>query len=283
MYSVFQMTADSLAKSKNGVNTSYMLSKHVVSPDYLRHFTSGNNIANMLLQSKGYKTGVSNLANRWFFQRDNNAWDFWVNDKISSNLLLHAIFARGKLNTMLVGDSIDLNLEFAKFIAGSGDRNKIFAWTTAGPNHSSGILNSKGDELRKWLPKYNEAVREMQIEIEESVKNNPSAIIIFMSDHGVFINDVQRIPKNYDFNKTEYIKFRDIFGAFMAIRFPDRERAAKYDKDFNVTQDLFPIIFAYLFDSEIPLNYKIKNTELQLGPHKFDKGVFYKDFYELWQ
>jgi hypothetical protein len=66
----------------------------------------------------------------------------------------------------------------------------------------------------------------------------------------------------------------------MAVRWPNREKAEKYDNDFNITQDLFPIIFAYLFDSEIPLKYKIKNTELRLGPHKFDKGTFYKDFYK---
>jgi len=186
---------------------------------------------------------------------------------------------RGKLNTMLVGDSIDLNLELAKFAAEKKGEDKIFAWATAGPGHSSGILNSGEAELRKWLPAYNQAIREMEIEVDSIVKNNPNAIIVFMSDHGPYIMDVQRIPKNYDLNRVDYMKFRDIFGAFMAIRFPDREKAAKYDGDFNVTQDLFPIIFAYLFDSEIPLKYKVKNTEVQLGPHKFDKGVFYKDFF----
>jgi hypothetical protein len=65
----------------------------------------------------------------------------------------------------------------------------------------------------------------------------------------------------------------------MAVRWPNREKAEKYDSDFNVSPDLFPILFAYLFDSEIPLKLKIKNTELRIGPHKFDKGVFYQNFY----
>jgi membrane protein insertase Oxa1/YidC/SpoIIIJ len=281
MYGVFQMTTDFLLRSKNGVPTTSALSTQGgASFEYFRHFLNGNSTANLLLKSKGYKTGVSNIANRWFFQKSSTAYDFWAADKIAGNLLLRAIFMRGKLNSMLVGDSIDLNLELAKFAAEKKNEDKIFAWTTAGPGHSSGILSSGEAELHKWLPDYNQAIHEMQIEIDSIVKNNPGAIIIFMSDHGPYIMDVQRIPKNYDLNKVDYMKFRDIFGAFMAIRFPDKEKAAKYDSDFNVTQDLFSIIFAYLFDSEIPLKYKIKNTELRLGPHKFDKGIFYKDFYK---
>jgi len=278
MYSVFQMETDVLSMSKNGVPTTSALGAGGAPFEYFRYFLNGNNITNLLLKNKGYKIGVANIANRWFFEKSNTAYDFWATDKIASNLLLRAIFMRGKLNSMLVGDSIDLNLELAKFAAEKRE-DKIFAWATAGPGHSSGILNSGEAELRKWLPAYNQAIREMEIEIDSIVKNNPNAIIVFMSDHGPYIMDVQRIPKNYDLNRVDYIKFRDIFGAFMAVRFPDKEKAAKYDNDFNVTQDLFPIIFAYLFDSEIPLRYKIKNTEVQLGPHKFDKGVFYKDFY----
>jgi hypothetical protein len=101
-----------------------------------------------------------------------------------------------------------------------------------------------------------------------------------MSDHGVYLmDDGMKFVKNYDFNKVDYMKFRDIFGAFMAVRFPNRERAEKYDSEFYISQDLFPIVFAYLFDSEIPLSLKIQNTELRLGHHKFDRGVFYKNFY----
>ena len=279
MYSVFQMATDSIPKSKNGVTTSVSLNpKPRVSSNYYRYFLSGNNIANLLFQNKGYKTGVSNISNRWFFQRNNYAYDFYVNDKIGSNLVLRAVLERGKLNIMLVDDSVDFNIDFAKFAAKNRDR--AFAWTAAGPGHSSGSLNSGEAELKRWLPDYNDAVREMQIEIDAVVKGNPNAIIIFMSDHGPCLIDVQCIPKHYDFDKTNYIKFRDVFGAFMAVRWPDKEKSSKYDKEFNVTQDIFPIVFAYLFDSDIPLKYKTKNTELQLGPHKFDKSIFYKDFYK---
>jgi len=270
MYKLFQMT-DSLPKAEN--------EKEVKSLNhYLRYFLSGNNTANLLLKSKGYETGVSNISNRWFFQKENNAYDFWVKDTINGNLLLKEVL-KGESFHRVLSNFIDLNLDFAKRVAQNGNKSKIFAWTTAGPGHIRQSLNTtKEAEHGNWMPKYKEAINDIKIEIDSLAKNN--SIIIFMSDHGPFLVDVPSFPKNYDFNKTDYLKFRDVFGAFMAVRFPDKERASKYDGEFMVTQDLFPIVFAYLFDSEIPLKYKIQNTQLQLGPHKFDKGVFYKDFYK---
>jgi hypothetical protein len=211
---------------------------------------------------------------------ENNFYDFWISKGNKNNIVLKAII-NGSLNSIFQNNE-ESNLNLTNFIVENSNKNRIFAWTTAGPGHSStlNIFGSGEKEVEHWLPNYSKTVYEMQIEIAAAVKTNPNAILIFMSDHGPFLIDSYRIPPNYDFSKTDHIKFRDLFGAFMAVRFPDKEKAAKYDKDFNATQDLFPIIFAYLFDSEIPLKYKVQNTELQLGPHKFDKGIFYKDFYE---
>jgi hypothetical protein len=72
MYSTFQLTTDSIPKSKNGVTTAADLNEvEAVSKDYLRYILSGNNITNLLLKSKGYKTGISNISNRWYFQKNN--------------------------------------------------------------------------------------------------------------------------------------------------------------------------------------------------------------------
>ncbi len=279
MSSVFQASTDFIAKSKDGINTTVDLTK-TPPRDFFRYFVSGNNIANLLLKDKGYKTGISNVSRVYLFSKDNFSYDFWVNNKIIRNGVLKKVFFSGILNSVLQEEDTDLNLDFAKFITENNNKSKIFAWTAAGPGHSSNRSNStSAAEIKRWLPIYNKALNEIQIEINAVVESNPDAIIIFMSDHGPYLMDIKRIPKNYDFNRVDYMKFRDIFGAFMAVRWPNREKAAKYDNDFNVSQDLFPIIFAYLFDSEIPLKYKIKNTELQLGPHKFDKGIFYRDFY----
>jgi len=284
MHSTFGMTTEFLPKTKTGaVTITELLDSAAPDLNLSKHSVNGNNISNLLLQKNGYKTGISNVAYRYLFSKDDYAYDFWVNDKIGNSVILHGILIRGRLNTTLTNSDVDLNLEFAKYVSENNNKNKIFAWTTAGPDHSSGSLPSKEAELSRWLVKYNKATQDMKTEIEAAVKNNPDAIIIFMSDHGPFIEDITRYPKNYGFHKANYMKFRDLFGAFMAVRWPNKEKAAKYDGEFNVVQDLFPTVFAYLFDSEIPLKYKAQSTEVQFGPHKFDKGVFYRDFYESWK
>ncbi|MCL2283502.1 MAG: YidC/Oxa1 family membrane protein insertase [Fibromonadales bacterium] len=288
MSSVFDINASIIPKSKNQVPTDVSIATTFTytseNLDMYRLFTSGNNKSNLLLQENGYQTGFVTPFFQYMMSNENNFYNFEINlltTKIK-NKMLKAI-ALGYLNSGIFRIKVrDDASEFTEFITKYPLKDNLFAWYTSGPGHSTdGALGGAEAEIADYTTRYIEAIQGMKTKILAAVKNNPNAIIIFMSDHGGFlIDDGLRFPPNYDFNKTDYMKFRDIFGAFMAIRFPDKERAAKYDKDFNVVQDLFPIVFAYLFDSEIPLKYKIQNTEVQIGPHKFDKGVFYRDFYK---
>jgi len=297
MASVFDINADILPKSKNGISTTIDFTETITQElkyqDMHRQFTSGNNKSNLLLQAKGYKTGLAGQNFRYMFN-ENNFYDFGISQENSKpkNKLLKALLV-GSLNSLYfenIQERMNFNaktgdnaaLDFTNFIANHPLKDNLFAWCISGPGHSStmGAFGGTEGEIAYYTARYQKAVYEMQIEIATAVKSNPNAIVIFMSDHGGFLIDGgYRFPPNYDLSKMDYMKFRDIFGAFMAIRFPDRERAAKYDNDFNVVQDLFPIVFAYLFDSEIPLKYKIQDTEVQVGPHKFDKGIFYPHFY----
>jgi hypothetical protein len=69
---------------------------------------------------------------------------------------------------------------------------------------------------------------------------------------------------------------RDRFGTLVAIRWPDPERAAKYDRNLLVNQDIFPVVFAYLADSPEPLDLMIKEKKAVLKGHTFlDNGVFF--------
>jgi arylsulfatase A-like enzyme len=112
----------------------------------------------------------------------------------------------------------------------------------------------------------------MKKEIGSVISQNHNAIIILMSDHGpyLFFKNEEECQK-----REIYTLFRDVYGAFLAIRWPDKEKASKYDKNFNVIQDLFPIIFAYLYDDHSLLKHKIKDTSVRLKDHRFDKGIAY--------
>jgi hypothetical protein len=299
MSSVFDFNTDSLAKINGNItvlpNENYMnaLNRAGItgyfsgaSNDFFREKMTGNNISNLLLQSKGYRTGNYNPYDRYISNGD-NLFNFVAQDKVTSmyalepkNLVFKNIL-KGTLNSGLVSATRQYLTKLAEFAQNNLEKSKIFAYGMGCPGHSTmGGVGTTEREIEKYIPIYDKCLAAMKEELE-MLKSDSNAIIIFMSDHGpFFMDDGYKFPKRYDFDKTDYMKFRDIFGAFMAVRWPSKEKAAKYDSSFNVSQDLFPIIFAYLFDSEIPLKYKVQNTELRIGPHKFDKGVFYKDFYK---
>jgi hypothetical protein len=264
------------------------------------HAFTGDTKTNFLLQKNGYKTGMV-LHGHWvnLFRDLNYFYDFSIdsqnnianktdvinkaiNDKKYSNYVLLSI-AKGFLNSVLLEDFFESSGAgyLLDFIEKMPDKDKIFAWQQLGPSHSADGALSCEEELSRWIPKYNSNVEQMKNEIELTLKANPNAIIIFMSDHG---------PRMLEDNITNYptlsedeitaIHFRDNFGAFMAVYWPDKEKAAKYDNSFYVSQDLFSIVFSYIYDSPEPLKYKIKDTSIRLKDHKFDKGIFYPYFYK---
>jgi len=299
MSSIFDMDTNLLPKYKGTATAKYddiaksPYFSNDFHPNYFKTIFNGNNVINTLLQKKGYNTAL--LAPHGYdpAYKGNKSYDFVFYGKASSikdnenkieNQVLKNIL-NGTLNSDLLQDSLFTShlINIAEFAQSNSKKTKFFMWGAGCPGHSTvGALGTTEKEMERFIPIYNKCLEAMTEEIEK-LRANPNAIIIFMSDHGGYFTDNgmgYKFPRNYDFHETDYMKFRDIFGAFMAIRWPSKEKSAKYDNNFNISQDLFPIVFAYLFDSEIPLKYKMKNTELRLGPHKFDKGVFYKDFYK---
>jgi len=299
MSSLFDMNADLLTKYSGSATAKYdEIAKspnfsNDFHPNFLKTIFNGNNITNTLLQKKGYSTALLAPHSYDPAYKGNKFYDFvfygktgTINDGESKteNQVLKNIL-NGTLNSDLLQDSLFAShlVNIAEYAHDNSKKTKFFMWGAGCPGHSSfGALGTTEKEIEWFTPIYNKCLEAMKKEIE-MVRANPDAIIIFMSDHGGYFMDNgigYKLPKGYDFSKTDYMKFRDVFGAFMAVRWPSRGKAEKYDSNFNVSQDLFPIIFAYLFDSEIPLKYKMKNAEVRLGPHKFDKGIFYKDFYK---
>jgi len=293
MSSLFAISTDFLPKQDGVIAPNeleiakYSELSNIYHVAYLRATMNGNSITNTLLQKNGYSTAflyphpydITSFRGDKFFNFVYTDSTKNYENKIKNQVLKNIL--KGTLNSDIGNDSTFIShlISLAKFIENNPEKSKIFMYGAGCPAHSTnGALGTIEKELQQYIPRYNSCLAAIKEELEMIKSSN--AIIIFMSDHGgSFIDDGYRFPPNYDFNKTNYMKFRDIFGAFMAVRWPSREKAEKYDSDFNVSQDLFPIVFAYLFDSEIPLKYKIKSTEVRIGPHKFDRGVFYPYFY----
>ena len=74
----------------------------------------------------------------------------------------------------------------------------------------------------------------------------------------------------------------DRIGTMVAVRWPDPARAAKYDQNLTLNQDLFPVIFSYLADDPAPLELMPDRTfsgyELLTRPAvKFREGRMVND------
>jgi hypothetical protein len=284
------------------LSSLFTMEKH----NYLKSFSSqkehmidiisGDNWIQQLLASNGYFNFVATCNYKYNFNEKANSVYRSFKRKLKGRetgearyYLVHAIIY-GTMNMIKLDDMIQSTinkeislpwtagvLELSDFICSyAGDRNKIFAWGCGYPSHSSRSGQNFDMEMEMWFPKYLKSIKQIKEELDSVINQNPNAIIILMSDHGPYL-----FFENEDHRKKEiYTLFRDVYGAFMAIRWPDKEKVSKYDKDFNVTQDLFAIILAYLYDSYLPLKYKIKDTSVKVLKYKVDRGEFYKDFYK---
>jgi hypothetical protein len=253
---------------------------------YFREVVGGNNLVNTVFKRHGYGVFATELG-PYMFRLGHVKYDGIIGikdgkSKINFGYSLSVI--RSILNGTLRGvvgglENGDTDRKLVRFINHKKGVGGIFAWGAVfSPGHIDSDGSSVESELRKWKPRYYEAIEKMKEDMKLVIDKDPNAIVILMSDHGPYFFTRNFLPVKDD--QINRIHFRDLYGAFMAIRWPDKERAAKYDKEFNVTQDVFPIVFAYLCDSPIPLKYKIKDTAVRMRDHKFDKGVFYPDFYK---
>jgi hypothetical protein len=251
---------------------------------YFREILDGNSLVNTLFDRNCYNSFIPRCDRYLFSDMRYIKYRFISvdnTDVVNSLGVIHAII-NGNMRGMVIKTKKDDCFTLAEFADRNSGNEKIFAWGTVySPGHSS--LSGKGfeHEFKCWEPRYYRSIKNMERDLKLTIDKNPNVIVIVMSDHGLYLlADATRGHKSLRDDQIRHIHFRDTFGAFMAIHWPDKERAAKYDKEFNITQDVFPIVFAYLYDSPIPLKYKIADTAVRARNHKFDKGVFYPNFYK---
>ncbi|MDR1952806.1 MAG: membrane protein insertase YidC [Elusimicrobiota bacterium] len=285
IYNVYSITNSTLG-TMAGVFEMYRSVRSFVNESGLARAVAGDSIVNILLQKSGYDTGMADRSLSSTVKRAGLVESFynkkWIIDDSQESIVVKGIM-QGNLDTMKFKEvNVSVNSGLYDIISQMTQKDKNFIWQVLGPGH--GALGKIGDfrkDFDVWLPEYFIAISDIKDEIKLTMEKYPDAIIIFMSDHGPWLlGDHTKAYNTVAEKDIDEIFFRDSFGAFMAIHWPDKQRAGKYDKDFDVTQDLFSVIFAYLFDSSEPLKYEIKDTAVRLKDHKFDKGKFYPYFYK---
>jgi hypothetical protein len=135
--------------------------------------------------------------------------------------------------------------------------NSFIYMHTNVPSHSQNSGACLANEEEQYAQRLEEANKEMQADLSIILAKDPQAIIIIAGDHGPYLTkNCVELNLAYDISEVSRLDVQDRYGSFLAIRWPDA-RYQEYD-DITVLQDLFPAIFAYMYDDGQILDFKIK-------------------------
>jgi len=233
----------------------------------IRRGVSGDGVVHNLLKGYGYRThGVFSSAH--FFRGIESSYDYSFPGYGSSVNLLREGILVGEFKFDLDFDKITREeyLQEKRGILTRNSSRPAFLYSHSNlPGHSQNSGACLPDETEQYQKRLDRANAEMKKDIELVLQNHPDAIVIVAGDHGPYLtknctttNDV------YDISEITRLDIQDRFGTFLAIRWPSSGYEA-YD-EITVLQDIFPSVFAYLFDDPGLL-------EARVEPRILDRAV----------
>ncbi len=170
------------------------------------------------------------------------------------------------VKAVLMGEFTDtVSFEDVKYESFLEEKNKAIGKNSADPvmlySHScypghgpSGQGLTEEDQSKErsgYLGRIINANEEMRLNVEEIIKKNPDAIVIFAGDHGPFMTKtgygLSRGRGNFKASDLDRYDIQDRFGMFLAIRWPEKA-ADQYD--IKILQDVFPAVLSYLYDDK---------------------------------
>lgn len=223
---------------------------------------SGNGVVTNLLEGFGYKTyGV--FPSDFYFRGIIPGYDysFPAHDK------LVPFTANSILIGILMGEfRFDIDFDKVSREQYREEKLRVFSETLEVPkfiythSHSPGHSQNSGACLPNEEELYEERLLKanalMKQDIETISEKDPSAIMIVAGDHGPYLTkNCIYTDRDYDISEITRLDIQDRYGAFLAIRWPT-QNFEEYD-DIGVLQDLFPVIFAYMFEDPDLLEAKV--------------------------
>jgi hypothetical protein len=223
-----------------------------------RKGVSGDGIVQNLLKSFGYETYILHNSN-YFFQGIGSSYDHSFPETPSS--------AEASSSQELVTKSIFMgefrfDVEFGQppegeflqhrlSVFGSVANKPRFVYMHAPkPAHADTLAGCRPNETAIFEEKLVEANSEMKEDLETIIQNDPGAVIVVAGDHGPYLTKQCSWTSmvGYDISEISRLDIQDRFGCLLAIRWPT-EDFSQYD-DITVLQDVFPAVFAYLFQDD---------------------------------
>ena len=228
----------------------------------IRRGVSGDGVVHHILRYNGYKTyGI--FPHDFMFRGIPSSYDYSfppisspLNHILSAILLGEFRFDIG-FDDIEYEEFVDRKLDVTRNVAD----NRIFVYShTHYPGHSQNSGTCHPNEIELFENKLHIANSEMRKDIETINQYDPEAIVIIAGDHGPYLtkncDGLLGTQGTYDVSEITRLDIQDRFGTFLAIRWPTEEYKL-YD-DIVVLQDLFPVIFSYLYDDPAFLELKIR-------------------------
>jgi hypothetical protein len=231
---------------------------------YCREVYAGNSVVNNTLRKSGYKTYSildnfytgsinSDISTRYEFlyppreKMINSDQDFMV-------VLLKGIF-QGELKFDIEGVSSEEfseenMIEEKRRIIEQPKTSTFVVNHCSFPSHTTncGVLTEQ-DRI-DWLERFDHAMDIMEGDFKTIAENDPNSITIAVSDHGPYLTGDGIDLKGWNKEDITPELIWDRIGTMVAIRWPDKARAEKYDKSLIINQDIFPVVFSYLADDD---------------------------------
>lgn len=220
---------------------------------------SGSGVVHHLFKELGYSSfGIFGSDN--FFRARPSSYDLSYPERKASNDLLMDGILLGEFRFNLgFTDQDGLNFVQAKqALLQNPPQESFFLYAHSfSPGHSQNSGVCLPDEKEKYATSLEGANHEMQEDLSLILDQDPGAIIIVAGDHGPSLskNCFSTGEGGYNLREITRYDIQDRFGTFLAIRWPT-QTYKQYDQ-IVVLQDLFPAIFAYLYQDTSILNVRI--------------------------
>lgn len=236
------------------------------SPNYYgnsRKGVSGDGVVQNLLKGFGYDTYGIFTAD-FFFRGTTSYYDYSFPSYGSpANILIESIFT-GEFRFDIGFDVVPKEqfLEVKDNLFSSVDEIPRFIYMhTKEPGHSQNSGTCLPNETELYYERLKEANLEMNQDLQTILKKDPGAIIIVAGDHGPYLTkNCTYTSFSYNISEISRIDIQDRYGTFLAIKWPSQDYE-QYD-DIVVLQDVFPAIFAYLFQNQKILDAKVGTMTL---------------------
>ena len=223
-----------------------------------RKFLAGGGVVHKILKKKGYKTYGIFLSDYNFrgLSDDKIKYDSSFPPPLSGSGLIISAILGGEFSDKVSLERVDYDSYLKKKHKTIKRESSLPAFIyshSVAPGHRPHLSQNHDDEdeyIDIYLNNIKIANLEMKKDVDKIVKNNPDAITIIAGDHGPFLTKTgygfhlnPDTCRDYEIDKYD---MQDRYGAFLAIRWPDEDYATKHD--IEILQDIFPAVFAYLFD-----------------------------------